>query len=147
MIFEFQDGPWRRWPTGAFERFSAANSKAMATKSTPMLGEGIVYVSCGAHIRRAGFVDAAKVSLLDPVAPEILARFGELYAVEKEAREGRLSPEASPGAAPDKECVPIMRPELKTRLVEIRQKIQPGKKLAQACDYARWDSGAGGKSI
>ncbi len=25
--------------------------------------------------------------------------------------------------------------ELKTRLVEIRQKIQPGK-LAQACDYA-----------
>ena len=39
-------------------------------------------------------MDAAKVAPLDPVAPEILARFGELYAVEKEAREGQLSPEA-----------------------------------------------------
>jgi hypothetical protein len=87
-------------------------------------------------------VDAAKVSPLDPVAPEILARFGELYAVEKEAREGRLSPEARLALRQAK-SVPIMA-ALKTRLVEIRQQILPGGKLAQACDYAlgqwsRWE--------
>jgi hypothetical protein len=105
------------------------------------LGEGIVYVGCGTHIRR-GFVDAVKVAPLDPVAPEILGRFGQLYAVEREAREGRLSPEAR-RALRQARSVPIMA-ALKTRLVEIRQQIQPGGKLAQACDYAlgqwsRWE--------
>jgi hypothetical protein len=87
------------------------------------LGEGMVYVGCGAHIRR-GFVDAAKVSPLDPMAPEILARFGQLYAVEKEAREERLGPEARLALRQAK-SVPIMA-ALKTRLMDVRQQIQPG---------------------
>src|SRR6185369_11770010 len=71
---------------------------------------------------------------LDPVPPEIMARFGELYAVEKDAREGRLSPEARLALRQAK-SVPVMA-ALKTRLIEIRQQIDPGSKLAQACDYA-----------
>jgi hypothetical protein len=57
-----------------------------------------------------------------------------LYAVEKEAREGRLGPEARLALRQAK-SVPLMG-ALKTRLVEIRQQIPPGGKLAQACDYA-----------
>jgi transposase len=140
VIFEFQMGRGRDGPREFLKGFRG-KLQSDGYQAYAELGEGIVYVGCGAHIRR-GFVDAAKVSPLDPVAPEILARFGQLYAVEKEAREGRLSPEAR-RAQRQAKSVPIMA-ALKTRLVEVRQQIQPGGKLAQACDYAlgqwsRWE--------
>jgi transposase len=140
VIFEFQMGRGRDGPREFLKGFRG-KLQSDGYQAYAELGEGIVYVGCGAHIRR-GFVDAAKVSPLDPMAPEILARFGELYAVEKEAREGRLSPEARLALRQTK-SVPILA-ALKTRLVEIRQQIPPGGKLAQACDYAlgqwsRWE--------
>jgi transposase len=97
------------------------------------LGEGIVYVGCMAHARR-GFVDATKVSPLDPLPPEIIGRLAELYAVEKAARERGVGP-AGRLELRQAQSVPVMA-ALKTRLVEIRQQILPGGKLAQACDYA-----------
>jgi transposase len=97
------------------------------------LGEGIVYAGCMAHVRR-GFVDAAKLAPLDPLPVELIERFGQLYAVEKEAREGGLGPEARLALRQAK-SVPVMS-ALKARLVEIRQQIQPDSKLAKACDYA-----------
>jgi transposase len=96
------------------------------------LGEGIVYVGFMAHARR-GFVEAARVAPRDPVPPEILQRFGQLYAVEKEARAGRMGV-AARGALRQAQSVPILA-ELKGRLLEIRQQILPGGKLAQACEY------------
>jgi len=140
VIFEFQMGRGRAGPREFLKGFRG-KLQTDGYQVYAALGEGIVYVGCGAHIRR-GFVDAAKVSPLDPVAPEILARFGELYAVEKEAREGRLSPEARLALRQAK-SMPLMA-ALKSRLVEVRQQIQPGGKLAQACDYAlgqwsRWE--------
>lgn len=138
--FEFQMSRARGGPREFLKGFRG-KLQSDGYQAYAELGEGIVYVGCGAHIRR-GFVDAAKVAPLDPVAPEILARFGELYAVEKEAREGQLSPEARLALRQAK-SVPIVA-ALKTRLVEIRQQIQPGGKLFQACDYAlgqwsRWE--------
>ena len=138
--FEFQMGRGRGGPREFLKGFRGK----LQSDGYPVyaeLGEGIVYVGCGGHIRR-GFVDAAKVAPLDPVPPEIVARFGELYAVEKEAREGQLSSEARL-ALRQARSAPVMA-ALKTRLVEIRQQIQPGGKLYQACDYAlgqwsRWE--------
>ena len=88
-------------------------------------------------------MNAAKGSPLAPVAPESLARFGELSAVEQEAREGRLRPAARLALRPAKR-VPRMA-ELKARRGEVRQPIQPGGKRAQACDSAlgqwrRWEA-------
>jgi hypothetical protein len=97
------------------------------------LGEGIVYVGCMAHARR-GFIDAVKVAPLDPLPQEVVTRFAGLYAVEKEARQGSLGAEARLALRQAK-SVSVMA-SLKTRLVEIRQQIPPGGKLAQACDYA-----------
>ena len=140
VIFEFQMGRGRAGPREFLQGFRG-KLQSDGYQVYAELGEGIVYVGCGTHIRR-GFVEALKVSPLDPVAPEILGRFGQLYAVEREAREGRLSAEAR-RALRQAKSVPIMA-ALKTRLVEIRQQIQPGGKLAQACDYAlgqwsRWE--------
>jgi transposase len=130
--FEFQMGRGREGPRQFLKGFRG-KLQSDGYKVYDDLGEGIVYVGCAAHIRR-GFVDVAKVKPLDPVPPEIMARFGELYAVEKDAREGRLSPEARLALRQAK-SVPVMA-ALKTRLIEIRQQIDPGSKLAQACDYA-----------
>ena len=132
VIFEFQMGRGREGPREFLKGFRG-KLQSDGYAAYDKLGEGIVYVSCATHIRR-GFVDAAKVAPLDPVPTEILARFAELYAVEKEAREAGLSPEARRVLRQAK-SVPIMN-ALKTRLTQIRQQITPGSRLAQACDYA-----------
>ena len=132
VIFDFQMGRGREGPA-AFLRGFRGKLQCDGYAAYDHLGEGIVYVGCAAHIRR-GFVEAMKVAPLNPLPREIIDRFTELYAVEKEAREGRLSPEARLALRQAK-SVPVMA-ALKTRLVEIRQQIPPGGKLAQACDYA-----------
>lgn len=132
VVFEFQMGRGRAGPLEFLQGFRG-KLQCDGYGAYAKLGEGIVYIGCMAHARR-GFVDAAKVSPLDPLAPEIIARFAELYAVEKEARDRGLGPQARLESRQVK-SVPVMA-ALKTRLVEIRQQIQPGGKLAQACDYA-----------
>ena len=83
----------------------------------------------------AALLQANSVALISTALPrEILERFAELYAVEKEARDGGLAAEARLALRQAK-SVPVMA-ALKTRLVEIRQQIAPGGKLSQACDYA-----------
>lgn len=130
--FEFHMGRGRHGPREFLKGFRG-KLQSDGYQVYDELGEGIVYVGCAAHIRR-GFVDVAKLKPLDPVPPEIIDRFGQLYAVETEAREGRLSPEARLALRQAKSG-PVMA-ALKTRLSELRQQIEPGSKLAQACDYA-----------
>ena len=84
--------------------------------------------------RRRGFVEAAKLAPQNPLPPEIVERIGQLYAVEEKARQAGLGP-AERQALRQSQSAPIME-ALKSRLVEIRQQIPPGGKLAQACDYA-----------
>jgi transposase len=132
VIFEFQMGRARAGPQEFLKGFRG-KLQCDGYAAYDDLGEGIVYVGCLAHVRR-GFVDAAKVAPLNPWPAEMIDRFAQLYAVEKEAREGRLAPEAR-RALRQAKSVPLMV-ALKTRLVEIRQQISPGGKLAQACDYA-----------
>ncbi len=132
VVFDFQMGRGRDGPQQFLKGFRG-KLQSDGYEVYAKLGEGITYMACAAHVRR-GFVELAKVAPLDPIAPEIIARFGQLYAVEKEAREGGLGPEARLALRQAK-SVPLMA-ALKTRLVEIRQQIAPGGKLAQACDYA-----------
>ncbi len=64
---------------------------------------------------------------------EIVERIGQLYAVEEKARQAGLGP-VERQALRQSQSAPIME-ALQSRLVEIRQQISPGSKLAQACDY------------
>jgi transposase len=132
VVFEFQMGRGREGPREFLKGFRG-KLQSDGYAAYDKLGEGIVYVGCMAHARR-GFMDAFKVAPLNPLPQEIVARFAELYAVEKEARQGGLGPEGRLALRQAK-SVPVMA-ALKTRLVEIRQQISPGGKLAQACDYA-----------
>jgi transposase len=132
VVFEFEWGRGRDGPREFLQGFRG-KLQSDGYGAYDKLGEGIVYVGCLAHARR-GFVDMAKLAPLNPVPREVLERFAELYAVEKEARDGALDSEARLALRQAK-SVPRMS-ALKTRLVEIRQQIAPGGKLSQACDYA-----------
>ena len=131
VVFDFQMGRGRDGPKEFLKNFQGKlQSDGYAAYAD--LGEKIIYVGCMAHARR-GFVDAAKVAPLDPIPPEVIARIGELYGVEKEARTSGLGAEHRLTLRQQR-SVPVMA-ALKIRLVEIRQEISPGGKLAQACDY------------
>jgi transposase len=131
VVFDFQMGRGREGPRRFLKNFRGKlQSDGYAAYDD--LGADITYVGCLAHARR-GFVDAAKVAPLDRIAPEVITRFGQLYAVEREARAGGFGPDQRLALRQQK-SVPVMA-ALKIRLVEIRQQITPGGKLAQACDY------------
>ena len=128
MIFEWAGGVPQRISRHVAERWLCGLRG---------VGRGrVVYAGCMSHARR-GFVDAAKVAPLAPLAPlpaEVIARFGELYAVEKAAIESGMKPEERQALRQQK-SVPVMS-ALKERLVAIRQQIAPGGALAKACNYA-----------
>jgi transposase len=132
VVFDFQMGRGRAGPREFLQGFRGT-LQSDGYGAYAELGEGIVYAGCLAHARR-GFVDAEKVAPLDPLPREVIGRLAGLYAVEKEARQRGLSP-AQRQALRQTRSVPVMA-ALKPRLVEIRQQIPPGGKLAQACDYA-----------
>jgi transposase len=132
VVFVFEMGRGRAGPREFLQGFRG-KLQSDGYGAYDKLGEGIVYVGCMAHTRR-GFVDAAQLAPLNPLPREILERFAELYAVEKEARDGGLGAQARLALRQAK-SVPVMA-ALKSRLTEIRQEITPGGKLADACDYA-----------
>ncbi len=132
VVFDFQMGRSRAGPRRFLEGVRGL-LQGDGYDADDKLGEGSVYAGCMAHVRR-GFVEAGKLAPLDPVPPEILARFAEVYAVEKAAREQDLGA-ARRLALRRAQSLPVMT-ALKARLVAVRQHILPGGKLAQACDYA-----------
>ena len=132
VVFDFRMGRGRDGPA-AFLKGFVGTLQCDGYGAYDELGEAIVYAGCMAHARR-GFVDAAKVAPLDPLPAEAITRFGELYAVEKEARQTGLGAEERKVLRQEKSA-PVMA-ALKDRLVAIRQQIAPGGALAKACDYA-----------
>jgi len=131
VVFDFQMGRGRAGPKKFLAGFRGT-VQCDGYDAYDDLGPGIVYAGCLAHARRK-FVDAAKVAPLDPLPPEVLAQFGQIYGVEQEARQAGLAA-AQRLALRQQKSVPLMA-ALKERVVAIRQQIVPGSTLAKACDY------------
>ena len=129
--FEFRMGRGRDGPKEFLQGFQG-KLQSDGYGAYAKLGEGIVYVGCLTHARR-GFVEAAKAKPNDPLPKEMIDLFAPLYGVEEQARRARLSA-ADRKALRQAQSLPLMA-ALKKRLIEIRQQIPPGGKLAQACDY------------
>jgi len=131
VIFDFQMGRGRAGPKKFLEGFRGT-VQCDGYDAYDDLGPDIVYAGCLAHARRK-FVEAAKVAPLDPLPPEVLAQFGQIYGVEQEARQAGMAA-AQRLALRQQKSVPLMA-ALKERVVAIRQQIVPGTTLAKACDY------------
>jgi len=131
VIFDFQMGRGRAGPKKFLAGFRGT-VQCDGYDAYDDLGPGIVYAGCLAHARRK-FVEAAKVAPLDPLPPEVLALFGQIYGVEQEARQADLAA-AQRLALRQQKSVSLMA-ALKERVVALRQQIVPGSTLAKACDY------------
>jgi transposase len=132
VVFDFQMGRGREGPEAFLKNFRG-KLQCDGYVAYDKLGQDIVYVGCMTHVRR-GFVEAAKLAPNNPLPLEIIGRIGQLYAVEAKARQAGLGP-VERQALRQEQSAPVMA-ALKLRLVEIRQQIAPGGKLAQACAYA-----------
>jgi len=131
VVFDFQMRRSRAGPK-EFLRGFRGTLQCDGYSAYADLGEGITYAGCLSHARRT-FVDAGKVAPLDPRPPAVIARFGEIYSVEKAARQAGLGA-AERLALRQQKSAPLMA-ELKTHLVSLRQSLAPGGTLAKACDY------------
>lgn len=132
VVFQFEMGRGRAGPKEFLKGFRGIlQSDGYGVYKD--LGEGITYLACLAHLRR-GFVEAAKLAPKDPVPPEIVRRFDQLYAIERRAKEQNLD-ETGRLALRQSQSQPLME-SLKKRITEVRQQVTPGCKLAKACDYA-----------
>jgi len=131
VVFDFQMGRGREGPLKFLKNFRG-KLQSDGYAAYAKLGEGITYAGCMSHARR-GFVEAAKVAPNDPLPGEVIGQIAKLYAVEEQARLSGLGPQERL-AARQRLSAPVMA-QLKARLLEIRQQLPPGTKLAQACDY------------
>jgi len=133
VVFDFQMGRGRKAGPGEFLKSFRGKLQCDGYGAYDKLGDGIVFVACMAHIRRK-FVEASKLTPLDPLPVEIVRLIGKLYDIEAKARAMGLTAAERLALRQDKSR-PIME-TLKARIVQIRQEISPDRALAKACDYA-----------
>ena len=131
VIFDFQMGRGRSGPKQFLAGFRGL-VQCDGYEAYDDLGPGIEFAGCLAHARRK-FVEAARVSPLDPLPAAVVARLGEIYEVEQEARQAGMAA-AQRLALRQQKSVPLMD-ALKDHLVALRQGLMPGGTLAKACDY------------
>jgi transposase len=93
----------------------------------------LVQAGCWAHARRY-FVDAVKVNKLDTVAIEFVKRMDDLFAVDREARDGNLSLEARNELRQAKAAGLV--DGIHHKLLAVKGTLLPKSKLGQAVDYA-----------
>jgi transposase len=133
VVFDFQMGRSREGPKNFLGNYGGVLQTDGYGAYAKIGGVGITHAACMAHVRRE-FVDAIKVAGEDPDAAEIVAQIAELYAIEKQAREGGYSFE---------QRLELRRRESAPRLERLKEKIQATRKaalpkstLGKACDYA-----------
>lgn len=99
---------------------------------------GIVHAGCAAHARRR-FVQAARLAKGGGLAAEALEYFRRLYAIEAEARKGKLEPQERK-ALRQQEAKPIWG-EFKSWLEDKALRTPPKLTLGKAIGYTlgQWD--------
>lgn len=132
VVFEFEMGRGRAGPKDFLQGFKGI-LQSDGYSVYDKLGEGITYLACMAHIRR-GFVDASKLAREDPLPREITDKIGQLYGIEREAREKNLDAAARQALRQEK-SKPLMA-ALKTRIEEMQKQATPSSALGKACGYA-----------
>jgi hypothetical protein len=133
VVFDFQMGRSREGPRKFLGNFQGILQSDGYKAYDRIGGPGILFAGCWTHARR-GFVEALKVAPEDEKSREIIAEIGRLYALEKQAREGGLTP-AERLALRQRHSLPVLT-GLKSKLLAVRQGVLPQSTLGKACDYA-----------
>lgn len=137
VVFDFQMGRSREGPKqflGGFRGWLQSDGYSVYAE----LGEGIRHAGCLVHARRYYF-EALQLTPTAPEPKEMLALFARIYAVEKEARDGGLSPQARLELRQAKSR-PLME-ALKARALELQESMLPSSAMGAACKYTvlQWE--------
>jgi transposase len=94
----------------------------------------MVHAGCWAHTRRY-FVDAVKVNPADAVACGFVKQMDDLFAIDREAKEGNLSVESRQQLRREKSA-PLVD-AIRERLKDVKGTVLPKSKLGEAVYYAQ----------
>jgi hypothetical protein len=133
VVFDFQLGRDRQGPKRFLGNFEGRLQSDGYGAYDHIGGKNIVHVACWAHARRK-FFEAVKLNAQDETALRIVAQMDALFAIDAEAREGALSPEARHGLRLEK-AKPLLEP-LKAGIEAARAGALPQSALAKACNYS-----------
>jgi transposase len=133
VVFDFRMGRGREGP----EKFLAGYAGILQCDGyvgyDKVGAKGLRRAGCMAHMRRR-FWQARELDQNDGDLLAVLGLVGELYAVEEEARQQKLDA-AGRLALRHRTSVALMD-HLKTRIIEIRQRVLPKSTAGDACNYA-----------
>ena len=137
VVFDFRMGRSRAGPEEFLKGFKGW-LQCDGYSAYADLGEGIRFAGCLAHARRR-FYEAMQLAPTAAEPKEIVELFGQIYAVESEAREGGMDAKARWELRQAKSR-PVME-RLKKRIQEIAGKELPKSAMGKACTYAlnQWD--------
>lgn len=134
VVFDFQMSRGRAGPRAFLGSFAGILQCDAYSAYDHLGAKGIRYAGCWAHARRE-FVDALKLVPTDEGAREMIKLIGELYGIEKQAREQKLGP-AERLALRQRESVPQLA-RIKARVDALQKSALPSSQLGKACAYVQ----------
>jgi transposase len=132
VVFDFRLGREREGPKRFLSHFEGILQSDGYAAYDHVGGAKIVHAACWAHARRK-FFQAVELNPKDQQAIFIVAHMDKLFAIEAEAREESLSPEARHAMRLEK-SKPLLD-EIKSQIETARSGALPKSVLAKACNY------------
>jgi transposase len=132
VVFDFRLSRGRDGPKQFLGQFEGLLQTDGYAAYDQVGGPRLVHAACWSHVERY-FSDVLQLNPNDPVATPIAACIHELFAVDAEARQGGLSPEARHILRQEKAkpLLDTIHPQIETA----RTKALPASALAKACNY------------
>jgi transposase len=132
VVFDFRLGRGRDGPKQFLGQFEGLLQTDGYAAYDQIGGPRMVHAACWAHSRRQ-FFEAVQLNPKDPVATPIVARIDELFAIDGEARQQGLSPEAR-HALRQQKARPLLD-VIRKQIEAARSSALAASTLAKACNY------------
>ena len=132
VVFDFRMTRAREGPLKFLEKFNGVLQYDGYAGYEKTGGKTLIRVGCWAHARRK-FHEASRLDPKNADAMTMLDLIGELYAVEKEAREAAMKSEARLSLRCEK-SLPLLK-NIRSKVSEIRGRVLPAGAMGKACNY------------
>jgi len=132
VVFDFRMGREREGPAEFLKEFGGRLQTDGYAAYFKVGAPTLLLFACWAHARRK-FTEALEANPKEARAAEIVRRIGELYAVEKQAREAGLSEKAREALRIEK-SVPVLI-GLRPMIEQAKAEALPKSALGRACQY------------
>ena len=138
VIFDFRLSRGRDGPKQFLKGFDRILQTDGYAAYDQIGGPNLVHAGCWSHAERY-FAEAVDLNPQDPLATPILARIADLFAIDAQARQQELTPEARHALRQEK-SLPLL-PVIRQQAEAVRSQVLPASALAKACNYMLnlWD--------